>query len=84
MRLVPMLAGIPVAAELVRELAHLVGEPTATTLRQALDREQAVVALTILEREQILRETRGVPDGLAELRGVLLQEHEWRVQQGVV
>jgi hypothetical protein len=47
----PMLAGIPVAAELVRELAHLVGEPTATTLRQALE-----VALTILEREQILRE----------------------------
>jgi hypothetical protein len=34
----------PCHAELVRELAERVGEPTATTLREALERESAVMA----------------------------------------
>jgi hypothetical protein len=78
------LAGIPVQAGLVRELADRVGEPTATTLRQALEREQAVIALTIDEREQILRALEDCPPPLAELRGFLVCEHEWRVEQGLV
>ena len=42
------------------------------------------MALTIAEREQIIRALDDPPDGLAELRGVLLVEHEGRVRQGVV
>jgi hypothetical protein len=52
---VPMLAGVPVAAALVRELADCVDEPAATTLRDSLDAGHAVIALTIPDREQILR-----------------------------
>jgi hypothetical protein len=43
-----------------------------------------VVALTIEDRQRILRALeRGFPDGLAELRGVLLREHEGRVREGL-
>jgi hypothetical protein len=45
---------------------------------------RAAIALTIEEREQILRRLEDCPDGLAELRGVLAREHEWRVEQGLV
>jgi hypothetical protein len=79
-----MLAGIPVSPALVRELASLVDEPTAGVLEQALDREVTVIALTIEEREQILRGLEDCPDGLAELRGVLVREHEWRCREGLV
>src|SRR5262245_21651915 len=40
--------------------------------------------LTIAEREQILRALDDPPGGLAGLRGVLLDEHEGRVRQGLV
>ena len=43
-----------------------------------------VLALTIPEREAILRALDDPPDGLCELRGVLLREHEWRVREGLV
>jgi hypothetical protein len=80
-----MLAGIPVGPELVREIVRRVDEPTAGVLEQALDREVTVVALTIDERGSILRALDDAPtDGLAELRGVLLREHEWRVREGLV
>jgi hypothetical protein len=79
-----MLAGIPVAPELVRELAERVDEPSASTLRDGLDAGRAAIALTILEREQILLGLDACPDGLGELRGVLLKEHEWRLQHGLV
>lgn len=47
-------------------------------------REQ-VLALTIADRESILRALDDPPgDGLAELRGVLLAEHEWRMREGLV
>jgi hypothetical protein len=42
------------------------------------------VALTIADREAILRVLEDCPDGLAELRGVLLGEHEWRRREGLV
>jgi hypothetical protein len=54
------------------------------TLEDAYDGERRVVALTIAEREPILRVLEDCPDGLAELRGVLLKEHEWRVREGLV
>jgi hypothetical protein len=64
-----MLAGIPVDVELVRELAERVDEPAASTLRNGLKVGRATFALTIEEREQILRALEDCPDELAELRG---------------
>jgi hypothetical protein len=44
-----------------------------------------VFALTIEDRERILWALDDVrTDALAELRSVLLQEHEWRVRDGLV
>jgi hypothetical protein len=63
-----MLAGIRVAPEFVRELADLVDEPTATALEQALEVETTVLALSIADRERILRALEDCPDGLGELR----------------
>ena len=55
----------------------------ATKKSLALDDE--VVALTIEDRERILWALDDVrTDALAELRGVLLQEHEWRRREGLV
>lgn len=79
-----MLAGIPVSNDLVRELATLVDEPTATLLQRALELRTLVVALTIEDRERILRALDDPSDGLAELRAVLLLEHEARVRDGLV
>jgi hypothetical protein len=81
---VPMLAGVPVDTELVRELIDRVDEPTAGQLEGALDAGRAVVALTIADRERILRALEDCPDEPAELRGVLLREHEWRRREGLV
>lgn len=79
-----MLAGIRVRDEDIRELAGLVDEPAATVLGNAIERETVIVALTIEDRWRILRALDDPPDGLAELRGVLLREHEWRVREGLV
>ena len=72
----------------VLELARLLRvagfDATAEWLEAAYDREAKIVALTIAEREQIIRALDDPPDGLAELRGVLLAEHEGRVRQGLV
>jgi hypothetical protein len=82
------LAGIPVADRDVLELALLLraagSAETAEGLEHAYDREAKVLALTIAEREQILVTLDDPPDGLAELRGVLLAEHEGRVRDGLV
>jgi hypothetical protein len=79
-----MLAGIPVSGEFVRRLAACVDEPTASYLTLAVEAGRSVVALTIEDRERIIRALGDRPDGLAELRGVLLREHEWRVREGLV
>ena len=83
-----MLAGIPVPDHLVLELAgNLRGagfDETAATLENAYDAERAVVALTIPDREAILQTLDDPPVALAELRGVLLREHEWRKREGLV
>ena len=77
------LAGVPVRKELVKVLADLVDEPTASLLRVAVERGTLIVALTVEDRERILRALEDCPDGLAELRGVLAAEHEWRVREGL-
>ena len=80
-----MLAGVKVPDDDVRELARLVDEPTRSLLEKALGLGTVVLALTIDDRERILRALDDVrTDSLAELRAVLLQEHEWRVRDGLV
>jgi hypothetical protein len=78
------LAGIPIPDSDVLELARLLGstgEPDlAARLEEAWESETRVIALTIPERETILRALDGPQtDALAELRGVLLREHESRM-----
>lgn len=83
-----MLAGIPVRDQDVLELARLLRDggfdDTAETLEDAYDAECRVLALTIPDREAIVRTLADPPDGLAELRGVLLREHDWRVREGLI
>jgi hypothetical protein len=79
------LAGLRLPDEDVRELITLVDEPTRSFLEKALALDSEVVALTIEDRERILWSLDDVrTEALAELRGVLLQEHEWRAREGLV
>jgi len=73
------LAGLRIPDEDVRELIGLVDEPTRSFLERSLALDSEVVALTVEDRERVLWALDDVrTDGLVELRGVLLQEHEWR------
>jgi uncharacterized protein (DUF1778 family) len=83
------LAGTPIRDEDVFKLAGLLRssgfEDVAAKLTHALLIETKVLALTVVDRESILRALDEPPsDGLAELRDVLLAEHERRVRQGLV
>jgi hypothetical protein len=82
------LAGTPVADRDVLELARLARDVgfnyLAEKLETAYDCETRVLALTIDEREMIIGSIDDPPEALAELRGVLLQEHEWRRKEGLV
>ena len=80
-----MLAGLRVPDDDVRELARLVDEPTRGVLEKALAFGTVVLALRIEDRERrlwALDDAR--TDALAELRAVLLKEHEGRVRDGLV
>jgi hypothetical protein len=83
-----MLAGVPVRDKDVLNLAQLLRysgfDDTAEVPVVALEAEQVMVALTIQDREAILRTLDDPPAGLAELRAVLPQEHEWRKREGLV
>ena len=80
-----MLAGLKVPDEDVREFARLVDEPTRSILEKALALGTVVLALTIEDRERLLRALDDArTDALAELRAVLLQEHEGRARDGLV
>ena len=82
-----MLAEVPVAADSTAELATMVRAPgadeLADRLERALDDDVKLLALTIDERAIILGSLEGPPEGLAELRAVLLSEHEWRQREGL-
>ena len=83
------LVGVSVREDNVADLARLLFdagfEETGDALLVALDAEQDLVALSIADREAILRVLDDPPtSGLAELRGVLLAEHEGRVRDGLV
>ena len=82
-----MLAGVPVSADSVAELASIVrasgADELADRVDQALDDQVRLLALTIDERAIILDQLEDPPDGLAQLRAVLLNEHEWRRREGI-
>ena len=83
------LAGVPVRDGDVRELERLLRDggfvDVASKLDHALTMETRVLALTVVDRESMLRALDEPPtDALAELRGVLLSEHEWRVRERLV
>jgi hypothetical protein len=63
----------------------MVDGPTRGVLEKALELGTVVLALTVPDREQIIR-TLDDPQttALAELRATLLLEHEWRVREGLV
>jgi hypothetical protein len=83
-----MLAGLTVPDKEVLELAGIVRSAgfvdLGEKLETAYDRETKVLALTIDEREMLIRSLDDPPESLAEFRAVLLQEHEWRVREGLV
>ena len=72
---------------MVRLLARVLEEAgveyTAGVLNRALATGQAVASLDVNDRLHILAVLDDPPDGLAELRAVLLREHEWRVRRGL-
>jgi hypothetical protein len=82
-----MLAGVPVPAAATVELATMVraagADELADRLEQALADDSKLLALTIDERAIILAALEEPPEGLAELRGVLLNEHQWRQREGL-
>ncbi len=80
-----MLAGLRVPEDDVRELARVVDEPTRSMLEKALAFGTVVLALTIEDRERLLWALDDARiDALAELRAVLVKEHEGRVRDGLV
>ena len=82
-----MLAGVPVLTDAVAELADTVratgADELADRLEQAVDDGVKLLALTIDERAIILAALEDPPDGLAELRAVLMNEHQWREREGL-
>ena len=63
----------------------MVDEPTRDVLEKALELGTVVLALTVPDREQIIRALDDPQTtALAELRATLLLEHEWRVREGLV
>ncbi len=83
-----MLAGLEDPDRLVLDLARCLRmdglDDTAETLENAFEDERAIVALTIADRDAILRALAECPYGLSELRGVLLLEHQWQLTEGLV
>ena len=81
------LAGVPVSDEHVVELVRRLRESDlgghADHLERALDRGARIVALDVSDREAILQALEGCPDTLADLRGVLVDEHLWRAREGL-
>lgn len=82
-----MLAGLPVVAEAVEDLAGLVraygDEVLANRLERAVADDVKLLALTLDERAIMLAALEDPPDQLSELRAVLLADHQWRRGEGI-
>jgi hypothetical protein len=55
----------------------------AARLERALGDEVKLLGLTIDDRAIILGQLEDAPDGLTELRAVLLNERQWRQREGL-
>ena len=81
------LAGVPVDDKLVLTLAAKLSDAglyeTAVRLENAYDLETKVFALSIAARDEILRVLVDCPDGLCELRAMLLKQQQWRDREGI-
>ena len=71
-----------VVAELATTVRTIGVDDLADRLAGALNDCVALLALTI-ERTIILSTLEDLPDGLPELRGVLVNEHQWRQRTGL-
>ena len=91
-----MLAGLPIPSAAIAELASLLrtnsdeqladrpgSEQLADRLERALADEVKLLALSVEERIRIIFVLDDPPDKLAELRGVLISEVEWRRREGL-
>jgi hypothetical protein len=82
-----MLAGIAVADRHVLDLASKLREAgcgdTAARLESGYEHQARLLALSGEERDEILSVLADCPDGLGDLRAVLLQQHQWRVPEGM-
>jgi hypothetical protein len=83
-----MLAGVEVrdsdVLALARQLRQSGFVETAERLESAYDHETRLLALTLGERDEILRALAEAPVGLAPLRGQLLRDRERWVREGLV
>ena len=77
-----MLAGLPVPADAVAELAYVVrvagADDLADRLKLVLERDVKLLALTLDERALMLAALEDQLRELSELRGVLLADYQWR------
>lgn len=82
-----MLAGLPVPAGVFEQLAFLVRlagpDELADRLELALDNQVKLLALSLDERALLLSALEDPPEELAELRAVLLADHQWRRGAGL-
>ena len=70
-----ILAGQAVRNENVRQLAHLLGgDELSAKLERGIGDENAIVALTLADRQRIVAVLNEPPGGLAELRAVLVKQ----------
>jgi hypothetical protein len=81
------LAGVPVDDKRVLTLAAKLRDvgldDTAERLETAYDKEVKVLALEIFHRDDILQVLVDCPEGLCELRAVLLKQQAWRDREGI-
>jgi hypothetical protein len=71
------------AVKLIALLARDGRVATADTLATAWGKDETVVGLTIDERNDVLGVLDSPPDGLRQLRAVLLEGHLWRWREGI-
>ncbi len=58
-------------------------DDTAARLESGYEHQARLLGLSTAERDEILAVLVDCPDGLGELRAVLVQQHEWRVREGM-
>ena len=70
-------------AERLLHVQAVGADELADRLERAIVEGVLLLAVTIDERAVILGQLDDPPDGLAELHGVVMNEHEWRQREGL-